>query len=307
MQKTTVIGAGNVGAECAKQLATKNLGEIVLLDIVEGIPQGKALDMMQAGPVCGYDANIIGTNDYKDTAGSDLVIITAGLARKPGMSRDDLLAKNAAIMKSVVNNAIAQSPNSILLIVSNPLDAMTYLALKTSGFPPQRVLGMAPLLDASRMATFIAMELNVSRRKVKAMVLGTHGDLMVPVSRLSTVDSKPLTELLSKEKIDAIVQRTAKGGAEIVAHLKTGSAYYAPGDCAAYMAESIIKDKKETILTCAYVDGKYGLKEIYIGVPAVLGKNGVEEIVELKLNAEEMAALKKSAESIRKNVDKLKR
>ncbi|MBU0686270.1 MAG: malate dehydrogenase [Candidatus Margulisbacteria bacterium] len=305
MAKITVIGAGNVGAECARQLASKNLGEIVLLDIVEGIPQGKALDMMQSGPVCGFDSNIVGTNDYKDTKNSDLVIITAGLARKPGMSRDDLLAKNAEIIKSCVKGAVKESPNCILLLVTNPLDAMVYLALKTSGFPSKRVLGMAPLLDASRMATFLAMELNISRREVKAMVLGTHGDLMVPIPRLTTAAGKPITELLSKEKIEAIVKRTAQGGAEIVKHLKTGSAYYAPGACSAYMAEAIIKDKKESILTCAYVEGKYGLNDIYIGVPAVLGKGGVEEIVELELTAEEKAALQKSAASIRKNIEKL--
>ncbi|MFA5875500.1 MAG: malate dehydrogenase, partial [Candidatus Margulisiibacteriota bacterium] len=232
-------------------------------------------------------------------------VITSGLARKPGMSRDDLLQKNADIIRSVVSQAATQSPNAVLLMVANPLDAMTYLAWKVSTFPARRVLGMAPLLDAARMATFIAMELKVSRKAVNAMVLGTHGDLMVPIPRLSTVNSKPLTQLLSKEKIDAIINRTANGGAEIVNFLKTGSAYYAPGDCAAYMAEAIIKDKKETILTCAYVDGKYELKDIYIGVPAVLGKGGVEEVVELELTAEEKARLKKSAESIRENIGKL--
>jgi malate dehydrogenase len=305
MPKLTVIGAGNVGAECAKKLAEKNLGEIILLDIIEGLPQGKALDMQQSGPVCGFDSNIIGANDYKDTANSDLVIITSGLSRKPGMSRDDLLKKNAEIIRSVVSQTAAHSPNAILLMVANPLDAMTYLAWKVSGFPANRVLGMAPLLDAARMATFIAAELKVPRRTVNAMVLGTHGDLMVPLPRLSTVNSKPLTQLLPQEKIDAIVARTANGGAEIVNYLKTGSAYYAPGDCAAYMAEAILKDKKETILTCAYVDGQYGLKDIYVGVPAVLGKGGVEEVVELQLTSEESAALRKSAEAIRDNLNVL--
>ncbi len=300
-RKVTVIGAGNVGAECARIIAQKELADVVLLDVVEGIPQGKALDMMQAGPVVGCNSQIIGTNDYKDTKDSDIVIITAGLARKPGMSRDDLLKKNAEIIKSVVKNTVKYSPNSILLLVTNPLDAMVYLAWKTSGFPSKRVVGMAPLLDASRMATFIAMELKCSVTNVKATVLGTHGDLMVPVASQTTVLEKPVSELLSKEKIEAIVERTRKGGAEIVAHLKTGSAYYAPAAAAAYMAEAILNDTKEIIQSSVLANGEYGLKDLYIGLPARIGKNGVEEIVEINLTSDEEKSLQKSAQAIQAN------
>ncbi len=300
-KKVTVIGAGNVGAECARIIAQKELADVVLLDVVEGIPQGKALDMMQAGPVVGCNSQIVGTNDYKDTKNSDIVIITAGLARKPGMSRDDLLKKNAEIIKSVVKNAVKQSPNSILLLVTNPLDTMVYLAWKTSDFPAKRVVGMAPLLDASRMATFIAMELKCSVTNVKATVLGTHGDLMVPVASQTTVLEKPVSELLPKEKIEAIVERTRKGGAEIVGHLKTGSAYYAPAAAAAYMAEAILNDSKEIIQSSVLADGEYGLKDLYIGLPARLGKNGVEEILEIDLTPDEEKALQKSAQAIQAN------
>lgn len=304
-KKVTVIGAGNVGAETARRLAEKNLADIVLLDIIEGIPQGKALDMLQAGPVAGYNGKVTGTNNYADTKDSDVVVITAGLARKPGMSRDDLLHKNAAIVKGIIEQIKQTSPKAILIIVTNPLDTMTYLAWKTSGFPSERVIGMAPLLDAARMAAFIALELNVPMTTVKATVLGTHGDLMVPVPSQTTVNGKSITELLSKDKIDAIVQRTANGGAEIVNLLKTGSAYYAPSAAAAYMAEAILTNKQETILSSVLATGQYGLKDLYIGLPAKLGKNGVEEIVEIPLTFEEKAALQVSAKSIHENNLKL--
>jgi malate dehydrogenase len=305
LPKVTVVGAGNVGAEAARQLVQKDVANVVLIDVVDGLPQGKALDMLQAGGVEDYSAQIVGTNNYADTKDSDLIIITAGLARKPGMSRDDLLHANAKIMTSVVEQAAPLSPNAILLIVSNPLDAMTYLAQKVSGFPYQRVLGMAPLLDLARMETFIAQELNVPVKEVKAQVLGTHGDDMVPLPSYSTVSGKPLTELLPKEKIDAINKRTANGGAEIVALLKTGSAYYAPASAAAYMATAILQNRQETISSCVHVNGEYGIKDLYTGFPAVLGKKGVEKIIELKLAEEEKALLTKSAESVRSNLTKL--
>jgi malate dehydrogenase len=297
--KVSVIGAGNVGAEVARRLAEKDLADIVLLDIIEGIPQGKALDMLQAGPVAGYNSRIIGTNNFADIKDSGIVVVTAGLARKPGMSRDDLLQKNAAITTAVVENIKKYAPDAIILIVTNPLDTMTYLAWKVSGFKPNRVLGMAPLLDLARMAAFIALELNVPATEVKAVVLGTHGDLMVPIPSQTTVSGKPITDLLSKEKIAQIVKRTQNGGAEIVAYLKTGSAYYAPSAAAAYMAEAILQDKKEIICSSVLAQGEYGLNDLYIGLPARLGKNGVEEIVALELSREEMDALQKSANAIR--------
>ena len=303
--KITVIGAGNVGAETARRLAEKELANVVLLDILEGIPQGKALDMLQAGPVVGYNSQILGTNDYADTKDSQIVIVTAGLARKPGMSRDDLLKKNAAITKSVIENIKNTSPSAIILLVTNPLDTMTYLAWKTSGFPAKRVLGMAPLLDAARMATFIALELKTDVTKVKAMVLGTHGDLMVPVASQTTVSGIPVSKLLPKEKVEQIIERTRKGGAEIVGYLKTGSAYYAPSAAAAYMAEVMLKNKKEIIPSSVLAQGQYGLKDLYIGLPAKLGKDGVEEIVEIDLTAQEKYALQKSAEAIAENNRKL--
>ncbi len=297
--KISVIGAGNVGAEVARRVAEKNLANVVLLDILEGIPQGKALDMLQAGPIVGYNSKIFGTNIYADIEDSEIVVVTAGLARKPGMSRDDLLKKNTEITKSVVENVKNYAPDSIILMVTNPLDTMTYVAWKTSGFDSKRVLGMAPLLDLARMATFIAMELKVPVTEVKAMVLGTHGDLMVPVPSQTTVSGKPIAELLPKEKINQIVERTRKGGTEIVSHLKTGSAYYAPSAAAAYMVESMLKDKKEVIPSSVLAQGEYGLKDLYIGLPAKLGKNGVEEIVEIELTQEEKEALNKSAEVIK--------
>lgn len=300
--KLSVIGAGNVGAEVARRLAEKELADkIVLVDILEGIPQGKALDMLQAGPIVGYNSRIVGTNDYSEIKDSEIIVVTAGLARKPGMSRDDLLQKNAAIIKSVTEKIKKFAPNSIILLVTNPLDTMTYLAWKVSGFPPSRVLGMAPLLDLARMSAFIAMELKVPVTEVKATVLGTHGDLMVPVPSQTTVSGKPITKLLPEEKIDQIVERTRKGGAEIVSYLKTGSAYYAPSAAAVYMVESILKDKKETIPSSVFAQGEYGLKDLYIGLPARLGKSGVEEIVEIELTEEEKEALKRSAEAIKEN------
>jgi len=304
--KITVVGAGNVGAQCAYRLAQKEIAEVILIDVVPGLPQGKALDMSQAGSIEGFALKITGTNDYEDTKNSDVVVITAGLARKPGMSRDDLIHKNAEIMKSVLDNVVKHSPNAILLIVTNPLDVMTYYALRITKFPPNRVLGMAPLLDAARMQYFIAQTLNVSIKDVYAEVMGSHGDLMVPIPRLSTVKGKPITELMTSEQIKHIVNKTTNGGAEIVALLKTGSAYYAPGSAAANMAEAIVKDKKTVINTCCYLNGQYGIKDVYVGVPAKLGKNGIEEIVEIKLLKEETEALQKAAEAVKKLCNILK-
>lgn len=304
-KKVTVIGAGNVGAECARSIVQKSLADVVLLDIVPGVPQGKALDLTQAGSINGYNTKIIGTNDYADTKDADIAIITAGLARKPGMSRDDLQKMNAGIIKACVENTIKHSPNCILLIVTNPLDTMTYWAHKLSGFPANRVLGMAPLLDAARMAAFIAMELNVDVTEVKTAVMGTHGDLMVPVPSQTFVSGKPVASLITKDKLDTIIKRTQDGGAEIVNLLKTGSAYYAPAAAAAHMAEAIIKDKKEIIYSSVMANGQYGLKDLYIGLPAKLGKNGVENIVEIQLTSQETAALHRSAQAIKENNDKL--
>jgi malate dehydrogenase len=303
--KVTVVGAGNVGAECARRLLQSNLCNVALIDIVEGLPQGKALDMLQSCTIEGYTGTILGTNNYEDTKDSNIVVITAGLARKPGMSRDDLLHKNAEIVKGIVEQVAKFSPKAILLLVTNPLDTMTYLAYKVSKFPANRVLGMAPLLDQSRMAAFIAMELGVPIPEVSALVIATHGDAMVPLPRLSTVKGRPVTEHLSKEKIDAIVQRTASGGAEIVNLLKTGSAYYAPASSAAHMTIAMLSDSKELISSCAYLDGEYGEKDLYLGVPARLGKNGVEEIVEINLTAEEKELFHKAAEKVRAENKKL--
>ena len=302
-RKITIVGAGNVGATAAHWAAEKELGDIVLVDIIEGMPQGKALDLMEASPVDGFDTNIIGANDYEETKDSDVVIITSGLARKPGMSREDLLQKNKEIVQSVVEQIVNASPNCIIIMVSNPLDTMTYLALKVSKFPKNRVVGMAGILDAARFRAFIAMELNVSVADTQAMLLGGHGDDMVPLPRFSTVSGIPVTELLSPEQIERIVQRTRKAGGEIVGLLKTGSAYYSPSLGVVTMAEAILKDKKRIIPCCAYLEGEYGLNDIYFGVPVKLGANGVEEIIELKLNADELAAVKKSAEGVNKSID----
>lgn len=298
--KITVIGAGNVGATTALMLAQKQLAkEIVLLDILEGIPQGKGLDMYQTAPVEGYDTLVHGTEDYKDTANSDLVVMTAGLARKPGMSRDDLLAANTKIVKDAISQAAAKSPKALLLIVSNPLDVMTYVALKVSKFPHQRVFGMAGILDTARLRAFVAMELNVSVRDISAMVLGGHGDTMVPLPRFTTVGGIPITELMPKERVDAIMERTRGGGAEIVKFLKTGSAYYAPSAAVAEMADSIVKDRKRVLPCCAWLTGQYGEKDVYMGVPCVLGSGGVERILEMPLNDEEKALFKKSVDHVR--------
>jgi len=304
--KITVVGAGNVGASVAQYAVEKELGDVVLVDVIEGVPQGKALDLAQAGPVHRYDASLIGSNGYDETAGSDVVVITAGLARKPGMTRDDLLFKNAEIVGGVVEQVVARSRNAILVLVTNPLDAMVQLAWKKSGFPPQRVIGMAGILDSARFRTFIARELGVSVENVTAFVLGGHGDSMVPLPRYSTVAGIPITELLPKATIDALVQRTANGGAEIVGLLKTGSAYYAPAAATVEMVEAILKDKKKILPCAAYLDGQYGVKGLYVGVPVKLGRAGVEQVIEITLTAEERAAFQKSAAAVRELVDKLK-
>jgi malate dehydrogenase len=304
--KITVVGAGNVGATAAQYIVEKELGDVVLVDVIEGIPQGKALDLAQAGPVHGYDSALTGSNGYDDTANSDIVVITAGMARKPGMTRDDLLFKNAEIVGSVVEQVARRSPNAILILVTNPLDAMVQLAWKKSGFPPERVIGMAGVLDSSRFRTFIARELSVSVENVTAFVLGGHGDTMVPLPRYSTVAGIPITDLLPKERIDALVTRTANGGAEIVNYLKSGSAYYAPGASTVEMVEAILKDKKKILPCAAYLNGQYGTRGLYVGVPVKLGRAGVEQIIEIKLTADEQAAFDKSAASVRELVDKLK-
>jgi malate dehydrogenase len=304
--KITVVGAGNVGASVAQYAVEKELGDVVLVDVIEGMPQGKALDLAQAGPVHRYDSSLTGSNGYDETANSDIVVITAGLARKPGMTRDDLLFKNAEIVGSVVQEVAARSRNAILILVTNPLDAMVQLAWKKSGFPPQRVIGMAGILDSARFRTFIARELNVSVENVTAFVLGGHGDTMVPLPRYSTVAGIPITDLLPREKIDALVTRTANGGAEIVGLLKTGSAYYAPAAATIEMVEAILKDKKKILPCAAYLDGQYGVKGLYVGVPVKLGRAGVEQVIEIKLTPEEQAAFQKSAAAVRELVDKLK-
>lgn len=304
-KKITVVGAGFVGATAAHWAAAKELGDVCLIDIIEGMPQGKALDLMQASPVEGFDAEIIGTNDYKDTADSDVVIITAGLPRKPGMSRDDLLFKNTEIVKAVTEQIAKYSPNAFLIIVSNPLDAMVYVAHKVSGFPTNRVMGMAGVLDAARFRTFIAMELNVSVEDVTAFVLGGHGDTMVPLPRYSTVAGIPLPDLMPPEKIEALVERTRNGGAEIVNLLKTGSAFFAPSASAVSMAESILKDKKRIMPCAAYCDKEYGVGGYFVGVPVKLGAGGVEQVIEISLLPEEKAAFQKSVDAVKSLVQKI--
>jgi malate dehydrogenase len=297
--KITVVGSGNVGATAAHWIASKELGDVVLIDIIEGVPQGKGLDLLQAMPIEKRDSFVKGTNDYADTANSDIVVITAGIPRKPGMSRDDLLNTNYKIMSDVVGKVVNYSPNCILIVVSNPLDAMAQAAYKLSGFPRERVIGMAGILDSARFRAFIAMELSVSVENVTAFVLGGHGDTMVPLPRYSTVAGIPVTELIEKEKLDKIVQRTRDGGAEIVKYLKTGSAYYAPSAAATEMIEAILKDKKKILPCAAYLNGEYGIKGLYVGVPVKLGSKGIEQIIEIKLTAEEKAALDKSAASVK--------
>ena len=297
--KVSVIGAGNVGATLAQRISEWGYADVVLVDIIEGLPQGKGLDMLQTGPITGSDARVIGTNSYEETANSDIVAITSGVPRKPGMSRDDLVLTNMNIVKSVTEQVVKYSPKCILIMVANPLDAMTQLALHISKFPRKRVIGQSGILDSSRFRTFIAQELNVSVEDVYACVLGGHGDTMVAIPRLTTVGGIPITELLPQETVNKIVERTVKGGGEIVALLKTGSAFYAPAAATAQMVESILLDKKR-ILPCAVsLEGEYGIKGVVVGVPAKLGKNGIEQIIELKLTAEEGAALKKSAEAVR--------
>jgi malate dehydrogenase len=305
-RKVTVVGAGNVGATLAQRLADRELADVVLIDIVEGMPQGKGLDMRQAGPVEGSDSRVAGTNDYAETAGSDVVVITAGIARKPGMSRDDLLNTNYKIVKECTENAARHSPNAILMVVSNPLDAMCQVAYKVSGFPKHRVFGMAGVLDSARMRAFIAMELGVSVENVSAFVLGGHGDTMVPLPRYSTVAGVPITELLPRERVEAIVKRTASGGAEIVGLLKTGSAYYAPSAATAEMVDAVLKDKHKVLPCACYLEGEFGIQGLYVGVPAQLGAKGVEKIWEIELTEAERAALHKSAGAVKELVDILK-
>lgn len=303
--KVTVVGAGFVGATTAQRMIEKDIADVVLIDIVEGLPQGKALDMMESAPIEGFSSHILGTNQYEDTKDSDIVVITAGLARKPGMSRDDLLFKNAEIVGGVVTETAKYSPKAIILVVSNPLDVMTYLAWKKSGFDPKRVFGMAGELDSARYAYFVSETLNCKPSDVHAMVLGGHGDEMVPVEEHTMVKGKPITQLLPKEKIEAINQRTRDGGAEIVKHLKTGSAFYAPSSSVVKMVRSILENKKEVIPSCVYMSGQYGIKDVYCGVPAKLGRQGVEEIVEISLTPQQQEALKTSAEHVRENCAKL--
>ena len=305
LPKVTVVGAGFVGATTAQRLVEKDIANVVLVDVVEGLPQGKALDMMESAPVEGFKANILGTNTYEETKDSDVVVITAGLARKPGMSRDDLLFKNAEIVGGIVEQIAKYSPKAIIVMVTNPLDVMTYLAWKKSGFDTKRVFGMAGELDSARYAYFVAEELGCVPADVKAMVLGGHGDEMVPVEQHTKVNGKSITELIKKEKIDAINQRTRDGGAEIVKLLKTGSAFYAPSSSVVRMVRSILQDKKEIIASCVYMNGEYGLKNVYCGVPAKLGRGGVEEIVEIPLTAEQKQALKVSADHVLENCAKL--
>jgi len=304
-RKVTVVGAGNVGATTAQRLAEKDLCDVVLVDIVEGVPQGKALDLTEAAPVEKHDARLIGTNAYEATEGSNIVIITAGIPRKPGMSRDDLISTNAGIMKKVTEQVAKSSPNTILIIVSNPLDAMCHVALEASGFPKNRVIGMAGVLDSARFRAFIAMELDVSVENTHAFVLGGHGDTMVPLPRFSTVAGIPITELISRERIDAMVDRTRNGGAEIV-KLLTTSAYYAPASAAVEMAEAILKDKKKILPCAAYLEGEYGCNDLFIGVPVKLGKNGIEKIIEIQLTEDEKAALANSASAVQELKDILK-
>ncbi len=301
--KITIIGAGNVGATAAHWAASRGLGDIVLLDVVEGVPQGKALDLLQSGPVDGFSGRITGSNDYADSADSDVVIITAGLARKPGMSRDDLLAKNVAIVKSCAEQAAEHSPNCVLIVVTNPIDAMVYTAFKVSGFPRNRVVGMAGVLDSARYRTFLAEALEVAPRDVNAMVMGIHGDNMIPLVRLANVSGVPVTDLLSDDDLAGIVHRTQHGGGEIVAHLKTGSAFYTPGLAAVEMAESILMDSKRVLPCAAYVEGEFGFSGCFLGVPVVLGSGGVERIIEFELSDDERQALQESEAAVHKQME----
>ncbi len=297
--KITVVGAGNVGGTTAQRLAEKDLYDVILVDIAKGVPQGKALDISQAGPVCGYNTQVVGTNGYAETAGSSIAVITSGMPRKPGMSRDELLATNAKIVKSVVTELVSRSPEIILILVTNPLDAMVHVARAVSGLPKSRIIGMAGVLDSARMRTFIAAELNMPVTDVQAMVLGGHGDTMVPLPRYTTVKGRPVSELMSKEKLDAIVKRTRDGGAEIVGLLKTGSAFYAPSASAVAMVEAIHKDEKHVMPCAVRCEGEYGLKNVIVGVPVKIGRGGAEQIVEYELTSDERSALEKSANAVR--------
>jgi malate dehydrogenase len=305
-KKVTVVGGGNVGANCALRIAGKELADVVLVDIVEGVPQGKGLDILQSGPVEGYDVNVVGSNTYEPTANSDVVVITAGFPRKPGMSRDDLLLANYEVVKSATEQAVKYSPNCILILVTNPLDAMCWTAYQVSKFSKNRVIGMAGVLDTARFRTFIAQELDVSVSNVTAMVLGGHGDTMVPISRLTNVSGIPLSELLDQATIDRLVDRARNGGAEIVKYLKTGSAYYAPSAAAVEMVESILKDQKKVLPCSAYLEGEYGIKNLFVGVPVKLGERGIEKIYEMSLTEDEKGALAKSAGSVQELVDVIK-
>ncbi|CAN5257843.1 malate dehydrogenase [soil metagenome] len=305
--QVTVVGAGNVGASVAQRVAEASLADVVLVDIVEGLPQGKALDLAEAAPIVGHDMRISGTNDYADTAGSDIIVVTSGLARQPGMSRDDLMAKNAGIVRSVVQQAAAHSPGAILIMVTNPLDAMCHVALEVSGYSPERVIGMAGVLDSARFRTFIAEELGVSVASTHAFVLGGHGDSMVPLPRYSTAGGVPITELLEAERIAALVDRTRNGGAEIVALLKTGSAFYAPAASVTQMVDSILNDRKQVLPCAAFLQGDYGVDGLFVGVPVKLGRRGIEEIVEIELTDDERRAFDESAGAVRELVEALAR
>ncbi|MBO2519466.1 MULTISPECIES: malate dehydrogenase [Limnochorda] len=304
-KKITIVGAGNVGATTAHWIASRNLGDVVLVDVVEGLPQGKALDLLQAGPVAGFDVNVIGTNSYEDTRDSDVVVITAGVARKPGMSRDDLLQTNFNIIRSVVEQVVQYSPNAFMIVVSNPVDVMTYAAYRISGWPKERVMGMAGVLDSTRFRTFIAQELGISVKDVSAFVLGGHGDAMVPLVRYSYAGGIPIEKLLPRETIDRIVERTRKGGGEIVNLLKTGSAFYAPAASTADMVEAILRDQRRLLPAIAYLDGEYGERDIYVGVPVILGGKGIEKVVEIELTPEEQEAFRRSVQSVREPLAKL--
>jgi malate dehydrogenase len=304
--KITVIGAGFVGSTAAHWIAAKELGDIVLVDIVEGIPQGKALDLLEASPIEGFDLHVLGTNDYADTANSDVIVVTSGAPRKPGMSREDLIKVNANITRDCIEKATKHSPNAVIIMVNNPLDTMAYLAKQVSGFPKERVIGQAGVLDSARYRTFIAMEASVSVEDVQAMLMGGHGDEMVPLPRFTTIGGIPVTEFISQERLEAIVDRARKGGGEIVNLLKTGSAYYAPSAATVQMVEAVLRDKKRVIPCSAYLEGEYGLSDIYFGVPVVLGAGGVQKVIELPLNDAEMALVKKSADGVRASIETLK-
>jgi len=302
MTKITIIGAGFVGATAAQRIAEEELGELVIMDIIEGMPQGKALDLMESAPIMGYDANILGTNNYEDIKDSDIVVITAGIARKPGMSREDLVKINSNIIGDVCGNIKKYAPDSVVIVVTNPLDLMTYIAMKQTGFPPQRVFGMSGVLDCGRFAAFISMELNCSAKDVDAMVLGGHGDSMVPLTRFTTVSGIPITELMEAKTIDRLVQRTINGGAEIVELLKSGSAFYAPSAAITNMVRSIVLDQNRILPVCAFLSGQYGFDSIYLGVPVKLGRSGIEQIIELELTKTEQDALNRSAESVKQGI-----